>query len=553
MSTKKEKHLEKGQKHQKKGSNSKAISEYQSALALDPNDTPLRLRICELMVRLGNKEEAIEEYGKVAKDHTQKGFYLKAIAVHKQMLKLDDANMDMHYKLADLYAKQRLNADSIKEYSLIISSFEKKGKTTEVLDILKKMVDVDPENVGVKIKLAEMYIQLGFEQDAFKEYKWVADKLINQEKFEKAEKLLINLYKNHGEEPTVLESLSDLYIAKQDKILLVRYGALFLNVLEGDEERADDAASYAQEILKLDPNNSDAKNILKKLGISATVAEPAPEEVKDEPEIKEEPAAEVAPEEPSKTEEASPLISFPEDADDAGDGDVVDEVEGIEELEELEELEEIEEIEEVAEIEEEIAPPSPTPPPAPAAAKEEVPDGGYVDLEAELALEESLEGIGEDWADDDEDAKEEFKEAVGEQLSKEDTETHLNLGIAYMEMELFSESIKEFKLILKDPDLKFEAYTKLAICELRSGNEDGAISAYLNALKVENTTEEERKAIMYELGLSYEVAGKSDEARGMFNAVNEMDGSYREVSEKIALYGAGGAPKDDDMVEVEIQ
>ena len=47
-----------------------------------------------------------------------------------------------------------------------------------------------------------------------------------------------------------------------------------------------------------------------------------------------------------------------------------------------------------------------------------------------------------------------FKENIEKQIDSEDYSTHYNLGLAYMEMELFDDAIKEFQKASKDPLIK---------------------------------------------------------------------------------------------------
>ena len=261
---KKDKLIAKAQKFIQKGAIDKAITEYVSILALDPSDVSIRLRLGDLYVKSNDKENALKEYNAVAKAHTDKGFYLKSIAVFKQILKLDEESLEVHNKLADLYTKQRLNADAISEYNYIVNVYEKKGRTTEAFDLIKKMVDIDPENVGVKLKLADMHQKLGFEKDAFEEYCWIFEKLISQGKGEKAGKILVDLYKEHSKEPRILEGLRTLFKKKGDKDNYLKYSAELMEVyrMAGDE---DNAKGICELILEADDKHSDALEYMMEL------------------------------------------------------------------------------------------------------------------------------------------------------------------------------------------------------------------------------------------------------------------------------------------------
>jgi len=179
----------------------------------------------------------------------------------------------------------------------------------------------------------------------------------------------------------------------------------------------------------------------------------------------------------------------------------------------------------------------------------------FVDLSKELGMEEALSDLAGSWGEGG--AKEtydEFKTGIGNQLNKEDSETHFNLGIAYMEMELISEAMKEFKIALKDPRLEFDCYTRLALCSMVENNPDEAIVYYTKGLRVADRSDEERKGMMYELALAYEAAEKLEEAGKLFSAINAIDPAYRETAKKIKIIteSVHSIPMADGMLEVEL-
>ncbi|MCL4872908.1 tetratricopeptide repeat protein [bacterium] len=770
----KEKLIDKAQKLVQKGYLDKAIAEYRAAVDTDPRDVSIRLKIGDLFVKLGRKEEAIKEYTEVAKANAQRGFYLKAIAVYKQILKLDDS-IEVHNKLAELYTKQRLIADAISEYSYIVTYFERRGKSAEVLDLLKKMVEVDPDNTGVRLKLAEIYQRMSFDKDAMAEYSLIFDRLVSQGKLDRAEKMYQGLHNSSPANEQVIAGLAEVYRLKGDNAQRVKFLKALLRSYNASA-RTEDAKKTALTISEISPNDPDAAVFLKKMeedgwagqgtkavpqagaAVEATsgeaelvswpeeeitvpveavteaesrqtapalepefeadaAIEPAPPaaETPDEPtasvsDAYEPPAAgveagpgeveidiqdllngelpsaagaegletppavgapavqetadsapEAGPEITSEIEievEAEPEETLPsggpvEAGADEGIGEEEIEIEmmpeaGIEEAAveeaatfetpaafpeppqdvlpeteiEAETLggdaageaaeapsETVEELPPV-EAEEEYAVPAPveaglqagTPEPeaiaegpvvaAPAgeeaaelpstdieesqedissAIKElmdkiepEAADGAakredYVDLSAELGMEEALTDLAGSWGSEEKkDTFDEFKSGIGNQLSKEDSETHYNLGIAYMEMELFFEASKEFKIALKDPRLEFNCYTRLGLCAMALNEPQEAVTYYLKGIKVEGRSIEERIGMMYELGLAYEAAGELEEAEELFKGIHELAPSFREVADKVKTTMQARSspppfmPLEDGLLEVEL-
>ncbi|MCR4287321.1 MAG: tetratricopeptide repeat protein, partial [Deltaproteobacteria bacterium] len=239
----KENILDRAQKYIAKGYFDKAAAEYRAAIELDPKDISIRLRLGDLFVKLGNKAEAIKEYMEAAKANAQRGFNLKAIAVFKQVLKLDDANLDVHNRLAELYAKQRLIVDAISEYTYIMGAVEKKGKTNEVIELLKKMADIDVENAGIRLKLAE--------------YCGVFDKLFSQNKFDKAEKVILGLFSRYPGEVRALTRIARLYKTRSDSSQFIRYSEMLLDYYKSADDE-EGAKAICREILEAAPDHSES-------------------------------------------------------------------------------------------------------------------------------------------------------------------------------------------------------------------------------------------------------------------------------------------------------
>ncbi len=626
--------LEKAQKFIQRGQFDKAIAEYRNAADADPRDVSIRLRIGDLFVKMGRQEDAVKEYMDVARANTQKGFYLKAIAVYKQVLKLDAANIDVHNKLAELYTKQRLIVDAVSEYSFLVSAFEKKGRVGDAMDILKKMIGIDPENVGIRLKIADFYHEQGFDKDALVEYSVIFSKLMAQGKADKAEKIYHTILHVYPVEPQIFTGLCDIYKNKADTAQYLKYAHKLADIYRNKGE-VDSAKAVAQEILAAVPDDAESLDFLNRFNVSAAMEKaqegpkkPLPEAVDihehvEEPlidfnlieaeaspkaqrpgnaleeketkageapliEMPEMPTAATAPPPAAEPVEEAPLISLSEAAPPSAVPEIeMDiEMEGFEtpaahsgaravpeagaEISEVIEPVEAEPVEEAA-----FKPEAPVAPSRPVEAPVHAESGAegmarpgeeeFVDLAAEIGLEElGMEEAVKDMAESftagaGKDTAEEFESGIESQLGKEDSETHYNLGIAYMEMELFNEACKQFKIAVKDPAIEFYCLTRLGLCCMSLSKPDEAVQYYLKALKVKNRGEDERKGAMYELALAYESAGNRGDAAGLYRSIHALDPGYREAAAKVkefegkaAARGEGWAPTDDGTLEVEL-
>ncbi len=168
--TKKEKLLASAQKSLQKGQISKAIKDYQKLVELEPNDLRNRQKLAELYNRSKMPALAIEEFQKVGKHYTDNGFFLKAIAVYKQIQRIDAGRDEVYLKLAELNEKQGLIGNALAEYRSLIAHYEKCGDSEGVVKVLQKMKSLDPENLNIRVKLAETFAKKGRQDEALEDF-----------------------------------------------------------------------------------------------------------------------------------------------------------------------------------------------------------------------------------------------------------------------------------------------------------------------------------------------------------------------------------------------
>ncbi len=164
----------------------------------------------------------------------------------------------------------------------------------------------------------------------------------------------------------------------------------------------------------------------------------------------------------------------------------------------------------------------------------------YIDLaaelEQELAAEEAMvdeaTGRGQDEALLEEVFRE-FQKGVAEQLSEEDSDTHFNLGIAYKEMGLLPEAIREFQISSRDPEYFIESCSMIGVCYIEQGMPERAAEWYEKALGSAMVGDEASRALRYDLAASLEMAGDPERAVALFQEIYAADASYRDVATRL--------------------
>jgi tetratricopeptide (TPR) repeat protein len=150
--------LQDAEKFMLQGKTQQAICEYQKIVKSDPNDVLILNTIGDLYLRQGDSSEANQCFTQVAENYVRNNFFLKAIAVYKKILNTDSNNLEINLTVASLCAKQGLNIDARNQYLKIAAIYEKGEKVHETLEILEKIVDLDPANAAIQRKLAELYL-----------------------------------------------------------------------------------------------------------------------------------------------------------------------------------------------------------------------------------------------------------------------------------------------------------------------------------------------------------------------------------------------------------
>jgi len=165
----KQKALSSAEKYVQQGKLQNAIAEYEKILKADPRDLTVLNTIGDLYARIGDNARAIQYFKQVGDAYAADGFTVKAIAVYKKISKLQPS-LDGTLKLAELFTQQGLFNDARAQYLQVAEEFLRSGDLDKAIRIFQKTLEMDPENVAMKLRLAEVYLRLGKKADASKIY-----------------------------------------------------------------------------------------------------------------------------------------------------------------------------------------------------------------------------------------------------------------------------------------------------------------------------------------------------------------------------------------------
>jgi tetratricopeptide (TPR) repeat protein len=529
--------LELNSLYERTGNLDQAIEQMKEAASLFPQDSDILLRFAELCIAGGMFEEAREYLG--------------------QIVEQEPGNIRARRLLGDIYAKEGDREKAWSEYLSVLDEILLDENYEDAIKLLESFRDIDQVETGKR--LVSLYIQLGDSPHVVRELTALGDVFIGQGKKKEALNCYREALKTAPDDDSVKERVLELekevgkeHIAVGEKKtseeaiieadIYIRYG-LHESARDALEAFAETEPENIDLRLRLKDVYSELEDKEKAIGECLALSELYKKKwdvenskrmVKEAYEINSEDPRLIglkmplpAEEEVVATAPAGPSIEdYSEEiaeADFYSRQGLIDEAREIlerllslfpenEEINrKLSSLGHVAEAEGVLRAEEEEKEP-------------EVPVGEILEVEEipEPALDSDVMDIFN-----------EFKKGLEKELEEEDYETHYNLGIAYKEMGLIDDAIKEFQTSRSDPKRFVDSSSMLGICYIEKGVYPLAIDALRNAIEKMEDKNESYWVMKYDLAEAYEKNGNLKEALDLYTEVYGWNSKFRAVSDKI--------------------
>jgi len=189
MAYNKSKNVEVAQKLLNQGKVAQAIAEYQNILKFEPRDQVTLMTIGELYIRQGETFQAIDYFERLAQIFVGDGFLTKAIAVYKRIAKLAPEEIRPLEKLADLYVQQGVMSEARPLFLQLAEIHLKNNRQPEAVGLLKKLLQAEPDNLRIQIRLADLYQAMGQTREAIESYVSASQRALARGDHGEAEKL----------------------------------------------------------------------------------------------------------------------------------------------------------------------------------------------------------------------------------------------------------------------------------------------------------------------------------------------------------------------------
>ena len=511
---------QKAQNLLKKGQFDKAIDEYKRLVSVESRNPNLCNELGDIYLKAGNRIAAVTSFEKASKNYESVALYNNAVAVCKKILRVVPQHLETMYKLGELRIKQHLEGEGINYFNQLLDLLLGDAER-DIGDLnlkLEHMLELAPANEDVHSKVAIIFERMGRKVKA-------VEILSNLCSHLKERGALDRLEVYAGRIAAVRSGLTSAEASEAKRILSEEEGGVIAGKEVSTEESAalqEPIAPAVEEVVIEDgatPAGDEVivENEATPAGDEAIVAgeaAPAVEEVviEDRPT----PAAKevIVENEPTPVEEPAVAV-------DTGGGAGISESGAYGKA---------------------AFSPDASPESGPAAGTAEDRGIGAPDRSENVETAHgqvkkdfsSITGSEENW----ENITEKLADEITSDVEKDDHQGHYDLGMAYLEMALYTDAIKEFQGAARSEQLQMKSYEMIGNCFLLQNNPRLAVKQLLRGLEVARSSGGDPLGIHYNLGLAFEMLGEDERAREHFEEVCVVDITFRDVKVKIEKYNS---------------
>jgi tetratricopeptide (TPR) repeat protein len=150
-----------------------AIAEYVRIVEAQPRDWNSANALGDLYIRASQIDKGIAQYTRIADHLFEEGFYPKAAALFKKILKIRSDDEHALTQSAEIAAKQGLLADAKTYYKTVADRRRAKGDKRGAAEMHVKIGTLDPEDLEARLGAARAAAEIGETLTALREYKEV--------------------------------------------------------------------------------------------------------------------------------------------------------------------------------------------------------------------------------------------------------------------------------------------------------------------------------------------------------------------------------------------
>lgn len=169
--------LKSAEKALRQGRIDAAIAEYIKVVEAQPRDWNSANALGDLYVRAGQMDKGLGQYARIADHLNAEGFYPKAAALYKKIIKLKPGEETALLQLGEIAAHQGLLADAKQYFHQVAERRKSRGDKSGAAELTIRLGTLDPEDLDARLGAARAAAELGDTSTALREFRDVAERL----------------------------------------------------------------------------------------------------------------------------------------------------------------------------------------------------------------------------------------------------------------------------------------------------------------------------------------------------------------------------------------
>ena len=208
--------LRKAEKLLRQGKLDLAIAEYRAVIEDQPADWNTANTLGDLYFRAGQIDKAVAQYNDIAAHLANEGFFPKAVALYKKILKIKPDEERAMWHLGNIAARQGLLVDARSNFTALAARRRARGDARGEAEVRIRLGDLDGADLETRLSGARARIELGETKAAVERLKQYAAELQEKGKDADALRLLTEAAEFDPDDMSLRQLLVRAYVARSD-------------------------------------------------------------------------------------------------------------------------------------------------------------------------------------------------------------------------------------------------------------------------------------------------------------------------------------------------
>ena len=454
-----------------------------------------------------------------AQDLIKKGKLNKAIDLYRKIISRQANNPNLHNELGDIYFRAGDRVQAVSSFENAIENYEKMGLYNNAVAVCKKVLRIFPDRLLTIYELGELKAKQGFDSDAAKHFSHYLNMLVSNSNMppegvdERLEVILGYMKGKHEILVLVADAFESLEMNMRAAEVLVSMlnegygneseGASCRERLErlmqslGSEQKSrieEELNSAGGEGTGDTSDQMDVEDVVSEKVVGTEDIITGSEYIHEQKEVSSETPPGAGHQAGQERGDSEYDIDDPQSGDSPATGS--------------------------ERVEEEVFPPPELD------EEEDVPEDGSSGSDEAAGFEELIASV-------DDDSGESLAGQITSDIDEGDLKSHYDMGMAYIEMQLFDKAIKELQIAARADEMKLRSLEMIGLCFISRNEPRLAVKQLERGLEIAETMGAENLGLHYNLGLAYEALNEIDKAREHFEQVYIVDVTFREIKDKM--------------------